>query len=412
MPSKGVARFVRDGDTIVVGQVLGEPTSLLEALFEELTDAADVRVFVGMSLTDVFHRAPAHVRLVSSVGMEPNGRLITAGRMELIPCHMSDLPWLVTVGPCRADVAAILVSPPDVNGNCSLGVTSDYIWHAVQTARTVIAEINPNVPVVGGDTTVHISRIDIAIHSERALPEYDRVTPSPTEILIGQRVAAWVTDGSCIQVGIGRLAESVLRALADHRHLGIHAGMVSDTMLEMVRDGVVDNTRKRVDTGLSVAGSILGSAGALRLAAHDPTLRLRSIAHTHSPAVIEQLDRFVCINSAIEVDLLGQVNSEIAAGRYVGAVAGSVDYLRSSIRSSGGHSVLALPSVTGRGAARIIPRVGHVTATRSDVDVIVTEHGVAELRGASTSERAARIIAIAAPEHQDELKRAASEMGL
>lgn len=396
----------------MVGQVAGEPTALLDALIAQVADVDDLTLFMGMSLTDVMLRVPDRIRITTTVGMHPNGPMIDSGRMQLVPCHMSDLPWLLTQGPVKADVAAILVSPPDADGNCSLGVASDYIWHAIGAARTVLAEINPNVPRVAGDTSVHVSRIDEVVHSDRPLPSYARVTPSATELAIGARAGEYVVDGSCIQIGIGKLGEAVLQAVRGRSHLGIHAGMVSDTLLEMVRDGAVDNSRKRVDHGFTVAGSILGSASALRLAAADPTLRLRSIAHTHSPAVIEQLDRFVCVNSALEVDLLGQVNSEVTSTRYVGAVAGSVDYLRCSVRSAGGHSIIALPAATGAGVSRIVPGVHHVTATRSDVDVIVTEHGAAELRGISTTERAARIIAIAAPEHRDSLTRAAKELGL
>jgi acyl-CoA hydrolase len=188
--------------------------------------------------------------------------------------------------------------------------------------------------------------------------------------------------------------------------------MVGDTVLEMARDGVITNARKKADGGLTVAGSILGTAHAVRLAGSDPTLRLRSIDHTHDPSVIAGLQDVVCVNSAIEVDLLGQVNAEVADGRYVGAIGGAVDFLRAAVRS-GGRSIVALPATAKRGAvSRIVPIVQRVTALRADVDVIVTEHGRAELRGVTEGERARRLISIAAPEHREALQAAAHALGV
>jgi acyl-CoA hydrolase len=407
----GVARYLRPGDVVVAAQVLGEPTVLIDEILSHTDSLEGIRVFCGMSLSGVMTRAPAGVQLVSSVGMAPNSQLIEAGRMELIPCHMSQLPWLLTEGPLKTDVALITVSPPDTDGYCSLGVTSDYAWHAAHAARVVLAEINDNVPVVAGDTRIHVSQLAWSMRTSRPLPEYHRATPTELEIRIAQNVARYIHDGSCLQVGIGKLGEAVLQSVRDRRDLGVHAGMVGDTMLEMMRDGVITNNAKERDRGLAVAGSILGSARALSLAAQDPSLRLLSIAQTHDPARIETLSNFVCVNSALEVDLLGQVNSETAGGRYVGALGGAVDFLRGSVRSVGGHSIVALPSTTPKGRPRIVPRVDHVSALGSDVDVIATEHGVAEIRGLTSTQRAARIIEIAAPEQRESLRKAAAEAG-
>jgi acetyl-CoA hydrolase len=385
---------------------------LLDELFRDAAEVEGLRLFVGMSLTDVLTRAPATIRLVSSVGMPPNSGLIAAGRMDLIPCHMSELLWLLNEGPLKADVALVLLSPPDAEGYCSLGVTSDYIWHAISSARVVLAEINDNVPVVAGDTRVHLDQLAYTIRTSRPLPEYQRADPNQRDLAIGSNVARYVKDGSCLQLGIGKISEAVLRSIADRRNLGIHAGMVGDTMLEMMRDGIVNNSAKERDCGLSVAGSILGSQRAVTLAATEANLRIVSIEQTHDPNRIAALKDFVCVNSALEVDLFGQVNSETAGGRYIGAIGGGVDFLRGSVRSPGGHSIVALPSMTPKGRPRIVAQVETATALGSDVDVIATEHGVAELRGRSTSERARRIIEIAAPEQRDVLRAAAAELGL
>jgi acyl-CoA hydrolase len=412
MSQDGIARHIRPGDVVVAAQVLGEPTALIEELFSRADELAGVTLFVGMSLTGVLPRVPPGIDLVSSVAMAPNCDLIAEERMRLIACHMSQLPWLLTEGPLRADVALVLLSPPDADGYCSLGVTSDYAWPALRAARVVLAEINDNVPVIAGDTRVHVSRLAYSVRTSRPLPEYHRAAPTGLERRIAQHVAGYIRDGSCLQIGIGRLGEAILQAVADRRDLGVHAGMVGDTILEMMRDGIITNARKGEDRGLAVAGSVLGSARAIALAARTPSLRIVSIAQTHDPARIEALPDFVCVNSALEVDLLGQVNTETAGGRYVGALGGAVDFLRAAARSPGGHSVVALPAATSRGRPRIVDRVERVSALGADVDVIATEFGVAELRGRSTAERARAIIEIAAPEQRETLRAAAAKAGL
>jgi acetyl-CoA hydrolase len=408
----GITRHIRPGDVAVVAQVLGEPAALIQELLDHAGELDGVRLFTGMSVTGVMTRVPPGIGLVSSVGMAPNSGLIAAGRMQLIPCHMSELPWLLTEGPLKADVALVLVSPPDSGGYCSLGVTSDYAWHAVQAAPVVLAEVNDNVPVIAGDTRVHVSRLAYTVRTSRPLPEYHRAVPSDLELRIARNVARYIQDGSCLQIGFGRLGEAILQSVAGRRDLGVHTGMVGDTILEMMRDGVITNARKDSDRGLAVAGSVLGSSRAVALAAREPGLRIVSIAQTHDPARIAALQDFVCVNSALEVDLLGQVNSETAGGRYVGAIGGAVDFLRAAVRSPGGHSVVALPAATSRGRPRIVPRVERVSALGSDVDVIATEFGVAELRGQSSAERARRIIEIAAPEQRETLRAAAAKAGL
>lgn len=410
--SHSIASLLQPGDRLIAGQTLGEPTALLAELFSTAADIDGLSLFTGMSLTGILADAPPGMDLTTFVGLGTSGQLIAKGQMRLIPCHMSELAWSLREGPLRPDVALVLVSPPDAGGLCSLGVTSDYIWNAVAEARLVLAEVNTRVPRVAGDTTIPFERIDGFIKTDRALPEQPTVAPSEEELVIGALVAEHISDGTCFQIGVGRLGEAVLQAVADRRDLGVHAGMVGDTVLEMARDGIITNEMKKIDTGLTVAGSILGSSKAVSLAGRDPNLRLRSIDHTHDPEVIGQLSNVVCVNSAIEVDLLGQVNSEVAGDRYVGAIGGAVDFLRASVRA-GGRSIVALPSTAKGGTrSRIVPRVQQVTALRSDVDIIVTEHGQAELRGVSEGARVERLIGIADPEHRDALRTAAHQMGL
>jgi acyl-CoA hydrolase len=404
-----LAAAVWPGDTLVAGQTLGEPTALLSALFDAVRDGPDMRLFSGMSLSSIMKDAPLNVELYSFVGLGTNSTLLAEGRLHLVPCHMSDLPQLLSSGPLKADVALVLVGPPDKDGNCSLGVASDYIWPVATSARTVLAEINENVPSVQGDTVIPFDRIDGFVRSNRALVESPRTTPSPIELAIAERISPFVHDGTCLQIGVGKLGEAILRSVSNRTDLGVHSGMVGDTILELVRDGIITNTHKPLDEGLTVAGSILGSRLALELAASDRSLRLRSVGYTHDPGVIGQLPDFLCVNSAIEVDLLGQVNSEYVSTRYVGATGGAVDYLRGAARAPGGRSVVALPATASRGmASRIVPRVQHVTALGTDVDSIVTEYGTAELRGRSRGDRARRIAELAAPQFREQLRQAAT----
>jgi acyl-CoA hydrolase len=410
---RSISSWIKPGDTLVAGQTLGEPEALLDALFDSQTVPPGVRLFTGMSLSRVLTRTPTAIELLSFVGLGTNRELIAEGRMELVPCHMSDLPGLLTSGPLKADVALILVSPPDDEGNCSLGVSSDYIWPVANSATTVLAEINPHVPRVAGDTSISYELIDGFVHSDRPLPEQERAEPSKLELSIASRVTPYIHDGTCLQIGVGKLGEAILQSVTDRSDLGVHAGMVGDTILELMDEGVITNGSKQIDQGLTVGGSILGSSRSVQLADANPSLRLRSVEYTHDPGIISRLSDFLCVNSAIEVDVFGQVNSEFAAGNYVGAIGGAVDFLRGAIRSPGGRSIVALPSTARRGSiSRVVPRVEHVTALGSDVDIIVTEYGTAELRGVSRGERARRIIELADPAHRDSLRNIVSKIDL
>jgi acetyl-CoA hydrolase len=412
MNSELLRGLIRPGDVIVAGQTLGEPTALIEAVFAAVDGVPEVRLFAGMSLTKVFTKAPPGLGLCSFVGMPPHSDLIADGRMELIPCHMSALPRMFAEGPLAVDVALVSVSPPDADGSCSLGVVSDYAWHVAHSARVVLAEINDAIPVVGGDTRLHVDSFAATLRTSRPLPEHRSEEPTAVEREIGRHVAGFVRDRSCVQVGLGKISDAVVHAIADRRDLGVHAGVIGDSVLDLMRAGAITNRFKEVDEGLTVAGSILGSARGVALAAQEPRLRLRAIQHTHDPAVVAALSNFVCVNSALEVDLFGQANTEVAGGRYVGAVGGSVDFLRNAVRSPGGRAIIALPATASRGRSRVVPLVARVSAAATDLDVVVTEFGVADLRGVSAGERARRLIAIAAPEHREDLTKAAVEAGL
>ena len=361
-----IRALLRPGDLIVVAQTMGEPTALLDEVYSSVSGLPNLRMFVSMSLTSSFSRAPRELALCSFVGMPPLSELLAEGRLELIPCHMSALPRMFRSGPLQADVALVTVSPPDADGFCNLGVVSDYIWHAVQSARVVIAEVNENVPVVGGDTRLHVDTFAATMTSSRPLPEHASGEPTSLEREIGRHVATYVRDRSCIQVGLGKISDAVLHAVADRKDLSVHAGMIGDTVLDLMRAGVITNRYKEIDEGITVSGSFLGSHRGVALVGESSRLHLRSLDHTHSPAVVAQISNFVCVNSALEVDIFGQANSEVAGGRYVGGVGGAVDFLRASVGAPNGRAIIALPATASRGRTRIVPRVARVTAPGPD----------------------------------------------
>ena len=273
-------------------------------------------------------------------------------------------------------------------------------------ARVTIAEVNAHVPFTFGDTIVPADRLTAVVHDDRPLwpsnggPRSPRTRPSPGTS------PALIPDGATIQFGIGGTPDAVLGHLHDKRDLGVHSGLVSDAFVDLVEAGVVTNARKEIDTGVTVAGALLGTSRLTAWADRNPALSMRSVEYTHDAHVLGRLGSLFAINSAIEVDLTGQINGESAAGQYVGTIGGQGAFARAALTSASGRSIVALPSTARDGTiSRIVPRFadGIVSTARADADLIVTEHGVADLRGASSTERAARLLAITDPRHRDAL---------
>jgi acyl-CoA hydrolase len=332
-----------------------------------------------------------------------------AGKLNIIPCHVSQVGPMIEEGIIGCDVAFVQVSPPDADGNHSFGLISDFVQKAVQKARVVIAEVNDQVPFTYGDVMLPASKIDVAVHVSRPPVEVPPAKISQTDLAIAKHVANYIQDGACLQVGVGATPDAILRLLHDRRDLGVHSGMVGDGLVELVEAGVVTNARKPIDTGISITGALIGTKRLYQFAHRNPSIGLRSSAYTHNEAILSQLPNLVTINSAIEVDLTGQVNAEQTGDMYMGGTGGQVDYVRAGMRSHGGHAIIALPATAKGGTiSRVTPTLsGPVTTARTDVDVIVTEFGAAELKGQTLAERARRLINIAHPNFREELERAA-----
>ena len=404
-----LAQFVRPGDTILVHQGTAEPRSLVEALIEQRHALRNVRVLVGSSFTGLFR--PEHTDALSFVGfggIAETAALTKAEAMDVLPVHLGMLPHLIASGRLDVDVVFLSVSEPDGDGNHSLGLTADYVQAGIARARIVLGEQNPRVPFTFGDTLVHRSRLDAIVVDDRPLIAVAQRPATEHDRTIAALVAGRVPDGATIQIGVGTTPDAVLAGLRNARDLGVHSGLMSDAMLDLVEAGVITNMRKEIDTGTIVTGALLGTDRLYRWAHRNPRLQMRPLTYTHEPRVLGRLGSLFAINSALEVDLSGQVNAEMAGGRYAGAIGGQGAFVRAALTSESGRSIITLPSTAAGGTvSRIVATLadGVVTTPRSDADLIVTEHGVADLRGASLRQRAERLLAIADPRHRDELAR-------
>jgi acetyl-CoA hydrolase len=343
-----------------------------------------------------------------------NLKLARAGLLDVVPVHYSQLPQLFLSGACPVDVALIQLSLPDQSGRYSLGMANDYVLDIARRARVVVAEVNAAAPWSCGAALPDGVRIDHWIHSDRepARPVY--AGGGDFADRIAARVAALVPDGATIEIGVGLLPDRIVAALSGHRDLGVHTGTIGEGLVDLVEAGVVTNARKPIDAGRSVVALLSGGRRLAAFAHHNSELEVRPAAYTHAPATLAQLDGLVAINSALEVDLTGQVNAEMVDGRYVGGLGGLVDFCRGAAGAVNGRSIIALGSTArGETVSRIVPRLDRspVTVGRSDVDTIVTEWGVAELKGRSLAERARRMVAIAHPDFREMLEREADRIG-
>lgn len=402
--------IIRPGDAILWGQACAEPLALTEALVAQRAELGGVSVFLGSGFSNTLRPEYAdHIRFLGMGAVGTHRRLSKAGVLDVLPCHVSKLEAYVTDGIIPCDVVLIQVAPPDEKGHFSLGLVSDYIRAAVRRARVVIAEMNVRVPQVPCADPLTADEIDFIIQSDRPLVELPPAAVTDLDRTISGFVQAYIPDRATLQVGIGAVPEAVMSDLKGRRDLGIHSGMLGDSVVDLVEAGAVSNAYKEIDPGITITGALIGTRRLYDFCHRNNGVRMHPLSYTHNLAVLSRLSRFVSMNSAVEVDLSGQVNAEVAGGQYIGAVGGQVDYVRAASASPGGHSIIALPSTAQDGTvSRIVPQLsGPVTTARSDVDVIVTEFGAADLRGKTLSQRAKALIAIAHPAHREALDRAA-----
>lgn len=413
-----LSALIRPGDGIIWGQATAEPTTLVAAVLAQRALFSQAQVFLGVNFAGLTLPEHAdHLLFSSYCGAGANRALADAGVLDIFPLPYSLLGQAITRGQIKADVVMLQVAPPNAQGEYSIGLSTEYLIPALAKARVVIAEVNPRLPWV--HTEKRLRREDFALLIDTntdpiALP-YG--APGDIERRIARNAAQFVPDGATLEFGLGSLPIAVLESLDDRRDLGIHSGIVCDTVAQLTEAGVITNALKEIDRGVSVGGILFGTANLYRWAHNNAALRLMSSDYTHSPRILGQLHRFVAINSAVEVDLTGQVNAEIIqdkSGRasYAGAVGGALDFIRAANHSPGGCSIIALPASIGGKISRIVHQINAPVATpRSEAGVFVTEWGVADLRGLSLNARIPKMIAIAHPDLRESLERAAKASG-
>jgi acyl-CoA hydrolase len=403
--------IVREGDTIGWPQAIGEPLGLTARLIAQRAELPRPRLFFGMGASKTLTPDLAeHFTFLALNGAGTNRRL--TGLTDIVPAHVSTFGTLLRSRAIAVDIALIRVRPlPD--GRLTTGVISDFTQALVASARVVVAEVDERLPITLQDAILPreaVHHFVTAGADEVLMPDPE---PSAIENLVAANVAGFIPNQATVQLGVGTMSVAISRALLGHRDLGIHSGVVSDVFVDMIESGAVTNAHKGIDVGLSVTGGLFGTRRLIDFASNNPAIAMRSGDHTHSQVVMSQINKLHTLNSCVEIDVTGQVNSEIAAGRYLGAVGGQPDFVRGGQISPGGRSILSLPSTTPDGKiSRIVASLKTpVTTARSDIDAVITEHGVAELRGCSLSERARRLIAIAHPDFRGELRAAAGLQG-
>jgi len=412
-------RLVRDGDQIMVPASAGEPPTLLEALSECRRDFSNVTVAQMLAIREYGYFDPATVDHVRHVSMfyggasRPGGQ---AGWIDFIPNCFSEVPAMIERGCIAADVVFALASPMDAAGNFALGLGADYTMAAIGRARAVVLETNPNVPFTHGNCHVHVSRVSAIVENSNAVSEAVLPAIGPVQQAIGAHVAELVDDGSTLQIGYGGIPDAVVVQLTSKRDLGIHTEMIGDGILELVESGAVTNRRKNYLPGRMVATFALGSARLYRFMDRNPALEMHPADFTNDPWLAGRNDNLVAINGALQVDLLGQCGSESLGPSPYSGTGGQSDFVRAANRSRGGKAIIVLPSTARNGTlSRIVPALTsgtHVTTSKNDVNYVVTEYGVAQLRGKSARRRAQELIAIAHPDFRGALADQARRMSL
>jgi len=374
--------YIKSGDKVCVSHAVGEPSHLIDALMENR------EVYNNVFIT---HMVP----------------MDKCEYGDYIPCFFSQIPNLFDTDLLKLDVALVNVSPPDNHGFCSLGVSVDYTKYAADTAKLTIAQINKHMPRTLGDSFIHVSDIDVIVEHNEPIIELQPSMITHADKIIGECCASLINDGDCLQLGIGAIPDAVLLFLKDKKDLGIHSEVFSDGVVELFEDGVINNRKKTLHKNKMIASLLMGTKSLYDFANDNPCIEMHPVEYVNDPVIASKNDNLVSINSCVQVDLMGQVCSEIIGETQISDVGGQMDFVRAAAMSKGGRSIIAMNSTAAGGTiSRIVPRLdigACVTTSRNDVDYIVTEYGIAHLKYHTVRERARQLINISHPNFRMEL---------
>jgi acyl-CoA hydrolase len=407
------SQLIRAGETVGWAEATAEPVFLTRRLNAQADSCPEFRVFCPLTFSDSFSAAHRNVTVTALGGAGAGRRFFADGAENVIPANISDIGGLVASGRLPMDVVLLQASGPDDAGRYNAGLGIEHLDAAIGQARLVITQINPELPWTCGDTVIDPCLIDMLVPAREAPIELPARPRGPIECSIADYVASLIPDCATIELGLGAVPEAVTRALSDKRGLGVHSGAIRDGIADLMEAGIVDNRHKEIDPGVTVGTMLMGTRRLYRFADRNPAIQIRATSYTHDALVLGQFRRFVAINGALEVDLTGQVNAETARGRHIGVVGGQMDFIRAANRAAEGRSIIALQSTNrDRTRSRIVAKLsdGVVTTPRAEADCVVTEHGIADLRGRTLAERARALIAIADPGFRAELERASDTL--
>ncbi|MGM9825682.1 MAG: acetyl-CoA hydrolase/transferase family protein [Paludibacteraceae bacterium] len=413
-PAEAV-QLVKSGDTIVVQGSTSIPMVLLRALTARAAELRNVKIISGFGVHP--EDAPyAKRELMDSFRalniFVPNNlrRAMKEGVADTIPCFLGEVPSLFRSGLVPVDVAFLNVSEPDEEGYCSFGISADIAFSGAECAKTIIAQVNKYMPRTFGDPVIHVSKITALCRGDEPLVEVPTPVPSEVDTKIGNFIANEIPDGATLQIGVGGIPNAVINALRNHQHLGLHTEAITDGVLPLIEKGIIDNSQKKILPGKSVGSLVLGSKHLYDYIDGNRDFVIRDVAWTNDPQIIRQNPRAMAINSAIEVDLTGQICADSIGETIISGVGGQHDFMYGAALSEGGKCFIALPSMTNKGQSKIVahlaPGAGVVT-TRFQAQYIVTEHGIAFLRNLPLADRAKALIRIADPSVREDLERAA-----
>lgn len=400
---------IQSNNRVFIHSVAAAPQLLIKAMCARKDELRNVNIVHLHTEGEAPYTAPGmeeHFKLDAFFIGANVRKAINEKRADFIPVFLSEVPLLFKRNILPLDVALIHVSPPDAHGYCSLGVSVDTSLTAVEYAKIVIAQINPNMPRTHGDGMIHKSKIDLGVECNDDIPEMHAHPITEIETNIGKNVAELIDDGACLQMGIGAIPDAVLSCLGNHKDLGIHTEMFSDGLIDLYNKGAITGSKKKIDKNQIVATFAYGSKKVYDFLDDNPLVKMRDVIYVNSPLNIYRNDQVTAINSALEIDLTGQICADSIGNKMFSGIGGQMDFMRAAAISRNGKPIIAMPSITNKGESKIVfnlkPGAGVVT-TRGHVHYVVTEYGSVNLFGKNLEQRAKALISIAHPDHRDSL---------